>query len=214
MKSCPITKLPLLKEDVALLRSLNTPDKIQSYISAIPFNFEPGGPSCMSVAGTLRAGRALCMEGALLAALALWVNGEKPLILDLSAHDDDDHVIALYRRGGRWGALSKSNHAVLRFRDPVYKSIRELVMSYVHEYTNNAGHKSLRSFGGPLDLSKYPIDVWVGGESAWVIANALCDIPHTPLFDEHIHLPLRPLDATEMRALAVREHELPKHKRP
>ncbi len=185
---------------------LDTPDKIQSYVSRIPFNFEPEGPSCMSVSMTLTTHRALCMEGALVAALAFWIQGERPLMLDMSAHDDDDHVIALFRRSGHWGAVSKSNHPYVRYRDPVYRTIRELVMSYVHEYYNLDGHKSLRGFGGPLDLSQIDPSVWIGGESAWEVANMLCDIPHTPLFGPRVHLPLRPIDAIERKVADLREH--------
>jgi hypothetical protein len=126
-------KVGLTAKELALLRRLNTPQKIQNFVSAIPQNFEPNGDSCMSVRGALRMRRAHCMESALIAALAFWIHGEAPLIMDFSANEaDDDHIVALFKRNGCWGAISKSNHAYLRGRDPVYRTLRELVMSYVH----------------------------------------------------------------------------------
>ena len=113
--------LDLTKAEFAILRRLNTPEKIQAYIDAIPQNFEVGGETCLSVRETLRQRRALCIEGAVIAAAALWVNGEPPLLMDLKAEHDSDHVVTLFRRKGCWGAISKTNHAVLRWRDPVYR---------------------------------------------------------------------------------------------
>ena len=116
-----------------MLARLRTPIQIQDFVSALPVNFEPDGDTCLSVAGALRGRRAHCIEGAFIAACALWMNGEQPLLMDFQARGDDDHVIALFRQNGLWGAISKSNHIWLRWRDPVYRSPRELAMSYFHE---------------------------------------------------------------------------------
>src|SRR3989344_4797858 len=133
------------------LKRLNTPEKIQDFINRLPFNFEKRGETYMSVARSLKTGRIHCFEGALIAAAALWIQGERPLLLDLKPDKSDiDHVVALFRRNGFWGAISKTNHAVLRYREPVYKSIRELAMSYFHEYFLNNGKKTLRSYSRPF----------------------------------------------------------------
>lgn len=115
----------------------------------------------MSPASALEAGKAHCFEGALIAALALEMHGHKPLLLDLKTTEgkDIDHVVALFREkkdppAGGWGAISKTNHAVLRYREPIYKTIHELALSYFHEYFLNNGEKTLRSFSKPFDLSK------------------------------------------------------------
>lgn len=131
---------------MSILRLLKTPRKIQDFLEEIPINFEPEGDTCLSPRRVLRERRAHCIEGAMLAALALRIQGERPLVLDLEASaQDHDHVIALFKRHGCWGAISKTNHAVLRYREPVYKTIRELVLSFFHEYMDGTGRK-------PFDL--------------------------------------------------------------
>ena len=107
----------LTQTETAILRRLSTPEKIQDFLDALPINHEKRGDTCMSPRQVLREGKAHCIEGAMLAALALWMHGEEPLLLDLTTlRYDDDHVVALYRRNGFWGAISKTNHAVLRFQ--------------------------------------------------------------------------------------------------
>src|SRR5690606_12897284 len=115
-------RLGLAADERRILGRLTTPAKIQDFVSALPANFERQGGTCLSVRETLRQRRAHCIESAFVAAVALWLNGEKPLLMDLQAStDDDDHVVALFRRNGCWGAISKSNHVWLRWRDPVYR---------------------------------------------------------------------------------------------
>jgi len=120
--------LGLTKAEFALLRRLDTPAKIQAFLYGLKQNFEPDGDTCNSVRVVLRRRRAHCIEGATLAACALWVHGEPPLLLDLQAVHDFDHVVALFRRKGRWGAISKTNGIGLRWRDPVYRSLRGLAV--------------------------------------------------------------------------------------
>ncbi len=110
----------LAKSELTTLKKLSTPIKIQDYLDSLPINWEHGGETYMSPRRVLREKKAHCLEGALLAACALWIAGKKPLLLDLKTSGDEDHVVALYREGGRWGAISKNNHVTLRFRDPVY----------------------------------------------------------------------------------------------
>ena len=127
--------------------------------------------------GVLRARRAHCIEGAMLAACAFWVHGEPPLLLDMRAVRDFDHVVALYRRNGLWGAISKTNGIFLRSRDPVYRDLRELAMSYFHEYANRRNDKTLREYSLPYDLRRVDPRVWVTGDKgAWEVAAALDDV--------------------------------------
>src|SRR2546423_10505459 len=136
----------------ATLRRLDTPKKVQEFVYRLRQNFELDGDSCRPVREVLRTRRAHCIEGAMVAACALWINGEPPLLLDMRAERDYDHVVTLFRRHGRWGAFSKTNGAGLRSRDAIYRSLRELAMSYFHEYTNRAHHKTLREYSVPYDL--------------------------------------------------------------
>lgn len=135
---------------------------------------ETDGETYFSPRLVLRAGRAHCFEGALFAAAALWFHGEPPLLLDLEAEKQDDaHVVALFRRYGRWGAVSKTNHAVLRYREPVYRSVGELALSYFHEYFLDDGRKTLRLYSAPFDLSKRAYRGWVTSEEdlGWIAAR-------------------------------------------
>lgn len=174
--------LGLTKAEFAVLRRLDSPRKIQAFLYGLRQNFEPRGDTCNSVREVLRTRRAHCIEGAMLAAAALWVHGEPPLLLDMRAVRDFDHVVALFRRGGRWGAISKTNGFALRWRDPVYRSLRELAMSYLHEYTNRREHKTLREFSRPFDLRALRPAQWVTApKGAWTVAERLDALAHTRL---------------------------------
>ncbi|MFA6297108.1 MAG: hypothetical protein WC629_00940 [Candidatus Paceibacterota bacterium] len=168
------------------LKKLSTPQKIQDFLDTLPFNFEKGGDTYMSPKRVLKENKAHCIEGAMLAATALWMHGEQPLLLDLKAHPGDmDHVVALYKQNGYWGAISKTNHAVLRFRDPIYKTVRELALSYFHEYfLNTTGKKTLRGYSKPLNLKKFGKE-WITTEKdLWIIADALDNTKHFPFIPE------------------------------
>jgi hypothetical protein len=178
--------LGLTKKEFAVLERLDTPQKIQMYLHDLRQNFEPDGDTCRTVREVLRAQRAHCIEGALLAAAALWVHGEPPLILDMRAQHDFDHVVTLFRRNGCWGAISKTNGIGLRWRDPVYRTLRELAMSYFHEYTNRRNHKTLREYSVPFDLRRIDTSVWVSGEKhCWSVAEKLDEIRHFKLVNGH-----------------------------
>lgn len=191
------------QEELRVLKKLTTPAKIQDFVNALAPNFEERGDTLMSPRRVLREGKAHCMEGALLAAAALWIGNAKPLILDLKTVPADDyHVVALFRKHGRWGAISKTNHAVLRYREPVYKSIRELAMSYFHEYfLNKNGKKTLRSFSRPLDLSRYLKRGWTTDEEdLWYIYDALDKTPHEQVLTKSMVAELRKADPIEIEA--------------
>lgn len=192
----------LTDDEYALLRKLNTPSRIQDYLDTLAINFEKRGETCMSPRRVIATERAHCMEGALLAALALIVNGQKPYLLDLeSARGDDDHVVTLYKEGGRWGAIGKTNHAVLRYRDPVYKNVRELALSYFHEYfLNDTGKKTLRSYSVPVTLSRFGTDWITSDRELWHIPNALIKVRHFPIASKEALARTRPAHPLERAA--------------
>lgn len=190
------------KKEFSILKKLSTPIKIQDFLDKLPVNFEKKGETNMSPQRALREKKAHCFEGALLAALALWIAGEEPLLLDMKSTTEDwDHVLAPYKRGGYWGAISKTNHATIRFRDPVYKSIRELVLSYFHEwFMNKNGKKTLRSFSKPYNLKKLGKG-WITSEkNLWHLVKILDKLPHYPVAPKKNLKLLRRADKMEMKA--------------
>jgi len=177
-----LSDLGLTRRQFTALRRLDTPQKIQSFLLGLRQNFEHDGESCRPVGEVLKTGRAHCIEGAMLAAAALWVHGEAPLVLDMRAEQDFDHVVALFKRNGRWGAISKTNGIGLRWRDPVYRSLRELAMSYFHEYYNGRAHKTLREYSVPFDLRRIDPAVWVSGtKNCWLVSEKLDELRHFKL---------------------------------
>ena len=140
------------KDEVKFLKTLSQPDKIQGFLDSIDYN---PGYECRSPRWVIRKRSAHCFEGALFSAAALQFIGYPPLLVDMKSYNDDDHVIAVFKERGHWGAVAKSNFTSLRYREPVYRSLRELIMSYFDFYFNTAGDKSLRSYSIPLDLSIY-----------------------------------------------------------
>ncbi|MBW8906035.1 MAG: hypothetical protein JF611_10260 [Betaproteobacteria bacterium] len=203
--------LGLTPREFALLRRLDTPQKIQAYLLGLKQNFEHDGESCRTVREVIRTGRAHCIEGAMLAAAALWVHGEPPLVLDMRAQHDFDHVVALFKRNGRWGAISKTNGIGLRWRDPVYRSLRELAMSYFHEYYNGHSHKTLREYSLPYDLRRMEAAVWVSGtKHCWVVGEKLDEIRHFKLVTGHHLKAVTRRDAFERRIGVLGQYRKPR----
>lgn len=191
----------LSKSEMAVLRKLNTPIKIQDFLDSMPINWGKQGHTYMSPRRVLREKKMHCLEGALFAAAALWIHGEKPLLLDLKADGDDDHVVALYKRNGYWGAISKTNHATIRFRDPVYKTIRELAVSYFHEYfLNKNGKKVLRSYSDPFDLKKLGTSWITDNEDLSDLVDALDSSHHYKIFPKKNAKFIRKADSMEKKA--------------
>jgi hypothetical protein len=202
--------LGLTAAEFRSLARLDSPARIQAFVDAVPANFEPDGDTVLSVREVLRRRRAHCIEGAMVAACALWIHGEPPLLLDFEAVQDYDHVVALFRRHGCWGAISKTNHVPLRYRDPVYRSLRELAMSYFHEYANRRGQKTLRTYSRPFDLRTVAPERWVtSAENCFEIAEALHELPHFPLLAKRQERLLRTRDRIERKAQQLREHPPP-----
>jgi len=191
----------LTGDERRLFRDLDRPARIQDFLETIPNNFERGGDTCKSPRMVLRTRTAHCIEGAMLAATALWFHGQRPLLLDLKATARDvDHVVAPFRAHGCWGAISKTNHAVLRYRDPVYRSVRELAMSYFHEYTIDNGLKTLASYSAIFDLRRLGSDWIVGGEHLWDLSDALDRSRHYSILNGRPRRSLRRADVIERRA--------------
>lgn len=197
----------LTPREKKLFARLTTPEKIQDHLDSLRINFELGGETHRSVREALKHKEAHCIEGALIAAAALWYHGTPPLLLDLMAErGDDDHVVALYRLNGYWGALSKSNHATIRWRDPVYKSVRELALSYFHEWFPEAtGRRTLRSYSAPLDLRQFGTDWMTSEKGLWWLDKELNKAKHFPIAPRKNLRALRRADKTERRAGSILE---------
>jgi hypothetical protein len=187
------------RRERAILKRLSRPDRIQRYLDEeIGYNKERDGVTCYSPRLVLRHGVAHCMEGALLAAAALRAHGHPPLLVDLEAVRDDDHVLAVFRERGGWGAIAKSNYSGLRFREPVYRSVRELVMSYFEHYYNPKGEKTLRRYSRPVRLARFDRMEWMTADrDVWEIPNHLCEVRHFDL-----------LTSSQVRALSRMDSRL------
>ncbi|HUO75832.1 MAG TPA: hypothetical protein VMU12_02895 [Candidatus Paceibacterota bacterium] len=186
-----------------LLRRLSTPRRVQDFLETLRYSHDSGNDMLRSPRRVLRDRSAHCIEGALLAAAAFWMNGARPLLLDLRSDDDDlDHVVALFKRHGCWGAVSKTNHAVLRYREPVYRTVRELSLSYFHEYfLNKNGRKTMKDFSEPYDVVRRHGTGWMTrDDDLWDIAEALDGSRHHPILTARQRKELRPADPVEISA--------------
>lgn len=205
-------KLGLPLWQAVTLARLNTPERIQDFINKIPINFEPGGDTCLSVTEALKQRRAHCIEAAFIAACAFWLNGKPPLLMDFQARGDSDHVVALFRHGKHWGAISKSNHVWLRWRDPIYRNLRELAMSYYHEYVTDRS-KTLWTYSVPFDLRRFDPSMWVTNKDhCWDIAEALDETRHYKLVTLSQIKRIRDRDDIEVRAGYLHDYKPPRKK--
>ena len=201
MRRFPVAEFKTFPKELRVLRGLRTPAAIQDFLNAMPFNFEEEGETYRSPAIILKIKKAHCMEGAMLAAAALWLHGQPPLIMDLKTTDRDvDHVVTLFKEGDRWGAISKTNHGVLRYRDPIYRDPREIAMSYFNEYFLDDGTKTLRSFSKPFDLSRCGREWLTTKEKLDDIAIALDESPHVDIMKKSADARLRRVDPIEIKA--------------
>ena len=198
--------------EFARLSRLDSPQKIQRFLNAIPINHEIGGETILSVREVLRQRRAHCIEGAFLAAVALWIQGEPPLLMHLDCDlSDYPHAICVFRRGRYWGAISKTNGAPLRYRDPVYRSLRELAMSYFHEYFDKRGRKTLRSYSGAFDMRRLDPALWVTSEkTCWAAHDRLAELRHYPLVSKRQANQLAKRDRFERAVAKIVQYPKPK----
>jgi len=185
-------------DELRKLRSLKTPHGIQRFLDAMPYHL---ANTAWSPRRVLRENTSHCFEGAIFAAAALRVNGSPPLILDLEAENDTDHVIAIYREDGHWGAVAKSNYTGCRYREPVYRSLRELALSYFEVYFNLRRERSLRTFSRPVNLARFDQLEWMTTETPlWFIAEYLFEIHHYKLLSPAMAKKLHRLDDRSFRA--------------
>ena len=165
--------------ELRALRALRTPSGIQRALEAMPYHL---ASTAWSPRRVLREGTAHCLEGAVFAAAALRVLGFPPLLLDLEAVQDTDHVLAVFRINRRWGAIAKSNFSGLRYREPVYRTVRELAMSYFEGYVNYRGDRTLRAYSRPINLARFDARAWMTtDDDVWWIAEHLVSVPHVRL---------------------------------
>lgn len=184
--------------ELRLLRGLKTPARIQAFLDSLPYHV---ADTAWSPRRALRERTAHCLEGALLAAAALRVNGYTPTVLDLEAVRDVDHVIAVFREGKHWGAVAKSNFAGLRFRAPVYRTLRELALSYFENYYNLRGERTLRGYSRPVNLARFDAHGWMTSEKpVWFVPEYLMTISHSPLFPSRLGKNLTRLDRRSFEA--------------
>lgn len=163
-------------KELRKLRSLRDPHGIQHFLDDMPYHL---ADTAWSPRRVLCEETSHCLEGAIFAAAALRANGYPPLVFDLEAEGDTDHVVAIYKERGHWGAIAKSNYTGCRYREPVYRSLRELAMSYFEVYFNLRRERSLRTFSRPVNLARFDRLQWMTTEKpVWFIVDYLFNIPH------------------------------------
>jgi hypothetical protein len=204
--------LSFTKKEINLMKRLNTPSKVQDFLNSLKFNFENEKgikrETCRSPVLVLRGGSAHCLEGAMLGAYILSLHNFPPLLMHLEASRDDyDHVVAPFKVGGLWGALSKTNHGVLRYREPIYRNIRELAMSYFHEYFLDNGVKTLRRYSAPLNLNIFEDSGPNEDGDLWGIDEELDKIKHYDFVPKKYIKKLRKADKIEIKAGKVVEYK-------
>jgi hypothetical protein len=198
-------QIGLTDGEIAIFRELKRPEHIQDFITAMPSNAEPDGDTCHSVRTAIAKNRCHCIEGAFIAACALMLRGRPALLMHFEAEDDDDHVSALFKQGRHWGAISKSNSIWLRWRDPIYRSPRELAMSCLHEYVLK-DTKSLRRVSRPFDIGAYDPAQWITSDTdCWDMDGEIASSPHVALITRAQARRLRKRDAFEVHADTIKE---------
>jgi hypothetical protein len=184
--------LPFTPSELRSLRSLKTPHGIQRALDAMPYHL---ATTAWSPRRVLAERTAHCLEGAIFAAAALRVLGFPPLLVDLEAENDTDHVVAVFKLNGHWGSIAKSNYANLEYREPIHRTLRELAISYFHAYFNLRRERTLRTVSRPVDLSRFdPLGWMTSAKSVWYIPEHLLTIAHTPLLNKRIAKGLHRLD--------------------
>ena len=182
------------------LRALRVPHGIQRALDAMPYHL---ASTVWSPRRVLHERTAHCLEGAIFAACALRTLGFPPLLLDLEAVQDSDHVIAVFRERGHWGAIAKSNFSGLRYREPVYRTVRELAMSYFEGYINLRGDRTLRAYCRPVNLARFDRrrPGWMASDAdLWFIPEHLVGVAHRPLLTRSMIRSLTRVDRRSLQA--------------
>ena len=200
-------RLGLPRPAARRLAALHTPERIQAFVNRLRWNDEADGPTARSVVETLRVGRAHCVEAAFVAACGLWLAGMPPLLMDLGAAAGDvDHVVALFRRRGHWGAISKSNSPFLRYREPIHRTLRELALTYFPQYVRRR-RKTLRTYSVAVDVRRFDPALWVTHAGfCHQVVDALTAARHFAILPRGAEVGLRPIDEIEARSGRLREH--------
>ncbi len=198
-KESPPRDAGLTRREKRFLSGLTPPWRIQKFLDGL--DYDVAGAGCRSPRRALRERKVQCMDGALFAAAALRAQGHPPLVLDLEAVFDDDHVLALFRENGCWGAIARSNYSGLRFREAIHPTIRSLVLSYFESYFNLRRQKTLRRYSRPVNLSRFDAIHWMTSEEdLWDIPDYLAGIPHTRLLPARVEKRLSPVDHRKFAA--------------
>jgi len=196
----------LTPQNVRTLRALKTPKRIQQFVDGLTYQY---ADTAGSPQRTLRERKGHCLEGALVAAAALRLHGHPPLLMDLEAVHDDDHVLAIYRERGLWGSIAKSNFAGLRSRKPVYRTLRELAMSYFEHYYNLRGEHTLRAYSRPVNLARLDGMHWMTSEEdVWCVPELLIAARHFPIAPDKV---MRALPRLDRRSFEAGMHGWVKH---
>jgi hypothetical protein len=196
----------LTPQNVRTLRALKTPKRIQQFVDGLTYQY---ADTAGSPQRTLRERKGHCLEGALVAAAALRLHGHPPLLMDLEAVHDDDHVLAIYRERGLWGSIAKSNFAGLRSRKPVYRTLRELAMSYFEHYYNLRGEHTLRAYSRPVNLARLDGKQWMTSEEdVWCVPELLIAARHFPIAPDKV---MRALPRLDRRSFEAGMHGWTKH---
>jgi hypothetical protein len=196
----------LTRREAGFLSRLTPPWRIQWFLDGL--DYDVAGAACRSPRRVLRERVVQCMDGALFAAAALRIQGHRPLLLDLEAVFDDDHVLALFRQNGCWGSIARSNYSGLRFREAIHPTTRSLVLSYFESYFNLRRQKTLRRYSRPVNLSRFDrLDWMTTEEDLWEIPEYLANIPHRQLLPGRIERRLSPVDRRMFAAGLVGREE-------
>jgi hypothetical protein len=185
-------------KELGKLRRMKGPYGIQKFLDDIPYHLED---TAWSPRRVLTEGTAHCLEGAIFAAAALRVNGYPPLLLDFEADHDTDHVIAIFRQNGGWGAIAKSNYTGCRWREPVHRTLRELALSYFNTYFNLRRERTLRRYSRPVHMKRFDRQHWMTTDKpVWFIVDHLFEIKHYSLLTKAQESRLHRVDDRLFRA--------------
>ena len=205
-----MTAIKSSPETESILRSLTTPAKIQDYLDSLPFNHEKDGETCRSAKDAIAHNRAHCLEGAFIACAALRLQQRPVKIVSIKTKPNDyDHIVTLFKENGYWGALSKTNHAVLGYRDPIYTTVRELLMTYFHEYyLVETGEKTMLGYTRPMSLLTFG-ETWISSnEDLFDIAYAIADAPYTSVIPKENKAKLRKATMLARKAASIPQESL------
>jgi hypothetical protein len=197
-RATTISNFGFTRSELRTLRALKTPAGVQRFLDELPYNLSYDARSPRKV---LHDRTASCLDGGIFAAAALRILGFPPLIFDLEADRDTDHVLAIFKVRGHWGAVAKSNFSGCRYREPVYRTLRELAMSYFNIYFNLRGERTLRRYSRPVNLARFDRRNWMSTEKPiWFIAEHLLEIPHVSLLTPAMEKKLTRVDPRTIKA--------------